>query len=297
MWLAHKIRDKLCILFHWILQKPEVIEASPQNTENNLIVNGDLEAAPEESVPVATVQTVQSESSTVELISEPPSAQQEPGPEIETILGVKKVEEALKVVETSDNSFIITPDYIQQSKLLTTPPSRSIWQNTNPRAFAAIKNALKQDDLTPEIEEKLLNLQRFQEKQMKSDPAQASLAHNHHEYSSATKHTPRKRPTSRTHEDDDWLVDTPKRRPPKASTHSDKKVSASAAAIETSVNRIIQSVEKETAADVKESKEASAPQKTSTPSPSKSNNNRRPTTAKRDSENKKEQQQLQVRMA
>lgn len=35
--------------------------------------------------------------------------------------------------------------------------------------FSAIKNALKQENLNPEIEEKLLQLQRYQEKQMKQD--------------------------------------------------------------------------------------------------------------------------------
>lgn len=35
--------------------------------------------------------------------------------------------------------------------------------------FSAIKNALKQENLNPEIEEKLLQLQRYQEKQMKQE--------------------------------------------------------------------------------------------------------------------------------
>ncbi|XP_015431575.1 PREDICTED: nucleosome-remodeling factor subunit NURF301 [Dufourea novaeangliae] len=47
--------------------------------------------------------------------------------------------------DSSGNKFILTPDYIQQT----------------------IKNALKQENLNPEIEEKLLQLQRYQEKQMK----------------------------------------------------------------------------------------------------------------------------------
>ncbi|XP_047346621.1 nucleosome-remodeling factor subunit NURF301 isoform X1 [Vespa velutina] len=47
--------------------------------------------------------------------------------------------------DSSTNKFILTPDYIQQT----------------------IKNALKQENLNPEIEEKLLQLQRYQEKQMK----------------------------------------------------------------------------------------------------------------------------------
>ncbi|KAK7791905.1 hypothetical protein R5R35_005426 [Gryllus longicercus] len=50
------------------------------------------------------------------------------------------------------NKFVLTPDYIQQTHSV---PS------------AAIKNALKQENLNPEIEEKLLQLQRYQERQMK----------------------------------------------------------------------------------------------------------------------------------
>ncbi|XP_015116667.1 nucleosome-remodeling factor subunit NURF301 isoform X2 [Diachasma alloeum] len=52
------------------------------------------------------------------------------------------------------NKFILTPDYIQQT----------------------IKNALKQENLNPEIEEKLLQLQRYQEKQMKVDSVPNSQA-------------------------------------------------------------------------------------------------------------------------
>ncbi|XP_071445006.1 nucleosome-remodeling factor subunit NURF301 isoform X3 [Hetaerina americana] len=48
---------------------------------------------------------------------------------------------------TSPNKFVLTPDYIQQT----------------------IKSALKQENLNPEIEEKLIQLQRYQEKQMKQD--------------------------------------------------------------------------------------------------------------------------------
>ncbi|XP_075219983.1 nucleosome-remodeling factor subunit NURF301 E(bx) isoform X3 [Lycorma delicatula] len=49
------------------------------------------------------------------------------------------------VTSPTQNKFVVTPDYIQQS----------------------IKNALRQENLNPEIEEKLLQLQRYQEKQMK----------------------------------------------------------------------------------------------------------------------------------
>ncbi|XP_063224982.1 nucleosome-remodeling factor subunit NURF301 isoform X2 [Bacillus rossius redtenbacheri] len=50
------------------------------------------------------------------------------------------------------NKFIITPDYIQQT----------------------IKSALKQDNLNPEIEEKLIQLQRYQEKQMRQEATPTS---------------------------------------------------------------------------------------------------------------------------
>lgn len=47
--------------------------------------------------------------------------------------------------QPNEQSFVVTQDYIQES----------------------IKNALKQSNLNPEIEEKLLNLQRYQESQTK----------------------------------------------------------------------------------------------------------------------------------
>lgn len=124
----------------------------------------------------------------------------------------------------------------------------------------------------------------------------AALVHNHHEYTSPAKQTPRKRPASKTH-DDDWQMDTPKRRPTKSSSQSDKKVTPSSSAIESNVNRIIRSVEKETASETKEAKEVKEPKTTptpTTPSPSKPNNNRRIAAIKRESEKKKQQQQLQV---
>lgn len=107
-------------------------------------------------------------------------------------------------------------------------------------AITAIKNALKQENLNPEIEEKLLNLQRYQEKQMKTDDvlsAGAANASRHHAASSggaganrshnqsnSVGSSPaakppvgsggtRKRPNQRSPlDDDDWVLDTPKRR-------------------------------------------------------------------------------------
>lgn len=73
----------------------------------------------------------------------------------------------------------------------------------------------------PEIEEKLLNLQSRHERQMKGNQRNTSeaLMNNHHEYSSPAK---RKHSLGRNI-DDDWVLDTPKRRPPRSQTYSDKK--------------------------------------------------------------------------
>lgn len=106
--------------------------------------------------------------------------------------------------------------------------------------ISAIKNALKQENLNPEIEEKLLTLQRYQERQKnKSDPSissnqstivssQQTLQVSTAAVAAAT--TPiksgssRKRPPSRSQDDDDdWILDTPKRRPPR-NNNSDRKL-------------------------------------------------------------------------
>uniref|UniRef100_A0A182FGM5 Bromodomain-containing protein n=2 Tax=Anopheles albimanus TaxID=7167 RepID=A0A182FGM5_ANOAL len=106
-----------------------------------------------------------------------------------------------------DNSFIVTPDYIQET----------------------IKTALKQENLNPEITEKLLNLQRYQEKQMRTEDRPdrtIALQHNYSNMSGVSRgeshahaggNRVRKR-TARTDDDDDeWQLDTPKRaRPSKA---------------------------------------------------------------------------------
>ncbi|XP_069695049.1 nucleosome-remodeling factor subunit NURF301 isoform X3 [Periplaneta americana] len=54
---------------------------------------------------------------------------------------------------SASNKFVLTPEYIQHT----------------------IKNALKQENLNPEIEEKLLQLQRYQEKQMKQDKTEVAV--------------------------------------------------------------------------------------------------------------------------
>lgn len=93
-----------------------------------------------------------------------------------------------------NKQFVVTPDYIQQT----------------------IKSALKQENLNPEIEEKLLQLQRYQEKQMKHEP---ELPHfttqNQINNMSRTYPSNRKRPPSCSKNDDmDWVLETPKRNRP-----------------------------------------------------------------------------------
>uniref|UniRef100_A0A2M4BEU5 Putative bromodomain-containing protein n=2 Tax=Anopheles marajoara TaxID=58244 RepID=A0A2M4BEU5_9DIPT len=106
-----------------------------------------------------------------------------------------------------DNSFIVTPDYIQES----------------------IKTALKQENLNPEITEKLLNLQRYQEKQMRTEDRPdrtIALQHNYSNMSGVPRgeshghgggNRVRKRTVRTDDDDDEWQLDTPKRsRPSKA---------------------------------------------------------------------------------
>lgn len=103
--------------------------------------------------------------------------------------------------------------------------------------FSAIKIALKQENLNPEIEEKLLQLQRYQEKQMKGGMENSMTSNQAHQNSPITT-TPRppsrKRPAPSSNiptvaatttpagiqasggdedkDDKDW-VETPRKRP------------------------------------------------------------------------------------
>ncbi|XP_014482955.1 PREDICTED: nucleosome-remodeling factor subunit NURF301 isoform X2 [Dinoponera quadriceps] len=129
--------------------------------------------------------------------------------------------------DSSTNKFILTPDYIQQT----------------------IKNALKQENLNPEIEEKLLQLQRYQEKQMKGSGVENSVAGNqtHNSPAATTPRPPsRKRPapsnipaaatTATTtptsaqssgddKDDKDWVETPPRKRPaPKQENRETPKV-------------------------------------------------------------------------
>lgn len=77
-------------------------------------------------------------------------------------------------------------------------------------------------------------------------PTSVALASNHHEYSTSPakySNNLRKHLANRTKdEDDEWFVETPKRRPARTISSSDKR---NASAVESNVNRIIRSVAQE----------------------------------------------------
>lgn len=90
----------------------------------------------------------------------------------------------------------------------------------------AIKTALKQENLNPEIEEKLLQLQRYQEKQMKQEPDVPSQAPKVVPVVSNVRVPPsssRKRvPSSSKNDDSEWVMETPKRTRPNRNNETKK---------------------------------------------------------------------------
>lgn len=88
------------------------------------------------------------------------------------------------------------------------------------RARAAIKTALKQENLNPEIEEKLLlQLQRYQERQSKQEPDVPATISTR--VSTPSVRPPaRKRPPSASKVDEDWVMETPKRTRPSRNSES-----------------------------------------------------------------------------
>uniref|UniRef100_A0A182N826 Bromodomain-containing protein n=1 Tax=Anopheles dirus TaxID=7168 RepID=A0A182N826_9DIPT len=122
------------------------------------------------------------------------------------------------------DSFVVTSDYIQQ----------------------LINNARKQGN-PPEIEEKLLNLQRYHEKHTKPEDRTDRTIALQHNYSNMTGHRSeshggssrvRKRTATRADDDDDeWQMDTPKRtRPTKNAAASSGSGGGGAVAFNSSTN-------------------------------------------------------------
>ncbi|XP_018334706.1 nucleosome-remodeling factor subunit NURF301 isoform X2 [Agrilus planipennis] len=98
-----------------------------------------------------------------------------------------------------NKQFVVTPDYIQQT----------------------IKTALKQENLNPEIEEKLLQLQRYQETKMKQEPIETipvvpTRPVIQPTVTNTIRLPSRKRPPSLRDDDADWVMgmETPKRTRP-----------------------------------------------------------------------------------
>ncbi|CAB3236349.1 unnamed protein product [Arctia plantaginis] len=91
-----------------------------------------------------------------------------------------------------NSKFVLTPDYIQQT----------------------IKSALKQENLNPEIEEKLLQLQRYQEKRMKPEVVVEREVRPPPVVVASPSPPPRRRALSTRHDDDDdeWVDNSPRKR-------------------------------------------------------------------------------------
>nr|XP_034840271.1 nucleosome-remodeling factor subunit NURF301 [Maniola hyperantus] len=89
-----------------------------------------------------------------------------------------------------NKKFVLTPDYIQQT----------------------IKSALKQENLNPEIEEKLLQLQRYQEKQMKPEVPVEREVRAVAVRSPSPPPPPRRRGPSRHDDDAEWVETSPRKR-------------------------------------------------------------------------------------
>ena len=80
--------------------------------------------------------------------------------------------------------------------------------------FPAIKSALKQENLNPEIEEKLLQLQRYQEKRMKPEVPPERETRAIAVVARSPTPPARRRATSSRHDDDDdeWVDSSPRKR-------------------------------------------------------------------------------------
>ncbi|XP_006608523.1 nucleosome-remodeling factor subunit NURF301 isoform X2 [Apis dorsata] len=164
-----------------------------------------------ESIPelpsTATSSSPEKPKVVVQQVAQPNVTTEEESQKTNVANGQQPLQSLKEGNDSSANKFILTPDYIQQT----------------------IKNALKQENLNPEIEEKLLQLQRYQEKQMKGGVENSAT--NNQTHTTPTITTPRmpsrKRPapsnipttTSSTNiqsatndKDTDW-TETPRKKP------------------------------------------------------------------------------------
>lgn len=245
-------------------------ETSDQPNSSKVVVNG---VSPTVDVKECA-QTISSISKANEALVETQPTEVKSAKSAEESESEPREKSQERTGDVNDESFIVTPDYIQQSKSSTNVSMLDLRAllifvvfTSHCRIYIAIRNALKQENLNPEIEEKLLNLQRYQEKQMKSETHQPAAVTEPQPNSASHN---KKRPTSRMQDDDDWQLDLPKRRT-KNHAHSDRS----------SIGEHTPTKAAHTVAD-EPSIEASPV------------NNRRAAAIKRESEKKKQQQQIQV---
>jgi len=74
----------------------------------------------------------------------------------------------------SSNSFVVTPNYISQCELYLVVAVMCVFF-FNCLTVVAIKNVLKNEDLNPETQEKLLQLQKYQEQQLRDPVPQPTV--------------------------------------------------------------------------------------------------------------------------
>ncbi|XP_029040603.1 nucleosome-remodeling factor subunit NURF301 isoform X2 [Osmia bicornis bicornis] len=123
--------------------KPQVTQQPADSPPAATEPQTGTESIPE--LPSTTPTSAEKPKVVVQQVAQPGVTSEEEPQKTNVANGQQPLQSLKEGNDSSANKFILTPDYIQQT----------------------IKNALKQENLNPEIEEKLLQLQRYQEKQMK----------------------------------------------------------------------------------------------------------------------------------
>ncbi|XP_011164539.2 nucleosome-remodeling factor subunit NURF301 isoform X2 [Solenopsis invicta] len=186
-------------------------QTPPSSTNESQSVTETIPETPQVTTPVKSIEKPKV---VVQQVGRVGNATEEDVQKTNIANGQQPSQSAKEGNDSSSNKFILTPDYIQQT----------------------IKNALKQENLNPEIEEKLLQLQRYQEKQMKGGVENSVTSNQTHNSPAATTPRPpsRKRPAPSSNipataatattpistqsssnddkDDKDW-VETPRKRP------------------------------------------------------------------------------------
>ncbi|XP_063923379.1 nucleosome-remodeling factor subunit NURF301 isoform X3 [Zophobas morio] len=173
--------------------KPKVIVQPANQTNENVTTSGrQVLVNGQQSQTSALLQAMKANMESNQGVTTTSPTQQQPQQQQQTAAG------------DQNKQFVVTPDYIQQT----------------------IKTALKQENLNPEIEEKLLQLQRYQEKQMKQEPdipAPVAKVNNPVPVTNTRYNVSRKRtPSASRNDDSDWVMETPKRSRPNRNSENKK---------------------------------------------------------------------------